>query len=315
MIKDKIFVKFLKHFFDNLQIINSEIHLEKNAKLSDYAELIFPKNLKSYKDSKDMNARVITAKTYSKVFKFSDIDTTWRTNTVLKKNDILINSENYIYLHEEEYKTPVYVSPINQLVIRAKEDVNIKALYCILKLDNDLLFDNITSDMPVIAVKEDNNYDEIFAVLTGKKHEYEADLLDENLEQALRSCVLQQMQDVIKSDLKEIERCYSGNAYKAAIVLCGSVLEAFLYDWLKEGNIQIKENWDLKEYITQIENACWPKWEIGAKKATDIRKSRNLIHPEKYVKDFSKIDQKLCDDIIKALDYVTKTRSKIKFNN
>lgn len=84
---------------------------------------------------------------------------------------------------------------------------------------------------------------------------------------------------------------------------------------MKEGNIQIKENWDLKEYITQIENACWPKWEIGAKKATDIRKSRDLIHPEKYVKDFSKIDQKLCDDIIKALDYVTKTRSKIKFNN
>lgn len=38
----------------------------------------------------------------------------------------------------------------------------------------------------------------------------------------------------MKEDIKELDACFASGAYKATLILTGSVLEAFLLDWLSE---------------------------------------------------------------------------------
>ena len=289
---------------------------EKNAKLSDYAEIIYPKSLSSFKDFKDLNVKVITADEYNTSYK--NLNNSARTDTQLKTNDILINNKNEIYLCSsiDDYKTPIYVSPNNQVVLRGKMGINAHALYCILKLDDDLSYNVISPEMPVIEIKEDIDYDELYENLVGKKHSYYIEgVNDDNLKKQVQTCAHKQMEDVVQSDLAEICRCYDNKAYKAAIILCGSVLEAILYDWLKEMGEDIDDNWTLIDYINQIKFLYKPKWFDAATKAHEIRKKRNYIHPKKYVENNTLIDKKLCDNMREYLDYVIKTKQNLSPRN
>ena len=40
--------------------------------------------------------------------------------------------------------------------------------------------------------------------------------------------------EIILKDFNEVKDCFKAKAYKATIILAGSVLEAFLIDWLSE---------------------------------------------------------------------------------
>lgn len=40
----------------------------------------------------------------------------------------------------------------------------------------------------------------------------------------------------ITDDIKELNACYRAKAYKATLILAGSILEAVLIDWLSEIN-------------------------------------------------------------------------------
>ena len=298
----------------------SNSHIERTAKLSDYANIIYPKSLKKLNDLKDMRVKIIEANSYNfhdngnNRIEFKDLPLSRRTDTELCKNDILINSEGKIYFHNiEKYKTPVYISENNQVVIRAKKNNYIPALYCILKEDNNLNFNNISPEMPVIKIQENIDYETYFNILIGKKHKYlSVDKADENLLQQINICAYKQMEEVIKKDLYEIDLCYNNKAYKAAIILCGSVLEAFLYDWLKERKIKIEKEWTLKDYIDQIEELYQPQWLKSAEKAQEIRHKRNYIHPKKYIEKNTLIDKKLCDDIKKYLKDVICTRNDLR---
>ena len=99
------------------------------------------------------------------------------------------------------------------------------------------------------------------------------------------------------------------------MVLCGSVLEAFLYDWLLEKyhgeKEKISQDWTLQDYIQQIKEIYKPEWIDAAEKANVIRLKRNLIHPEQYIKCDAVIDKPLCDKMRNYLKYVIDTRSKL----
>ncbi len=131
--------------------------------------------------------------------------------------------------------------------------------------------------------------------------------------------------DIILKDLKELHSCFNNKLYKASIILAGSILEAFLIDWLSEikkedffakdymifDKYRNKERRaDLKDYIDEIQELKKPSWFDAGKKATAIRKKRNLVHAKLYIND-SDISKETCTEVINYLEYVINTRWKI----
>lgn len=130
---------------------------------------------------------------------------------------------------------------------------------------------------------------------------------------------------IILKDLTELRLCFKAKAYKATIILAGSILEAFLIDWLSEidginyfnQNLMIhnkrtgtEERADLIDYIDRIQALKKSSWNDAAKKATEIRKKRNLIHAKLYINDCD-ISKETCTEVINYLEYIVNTRWKI----
>lgn len=128
--------------------------------------------------------------------------------------------------------------------------------------------------------------------------------------------------EIILKDLNEVKDCFNTKAYKAAIILAGSILEAFLIDWLseKDNKNYFEEDFmvfdkyrnryrraDLVDYINTINELEKPNWMDAADKATLIRKKRNLVHAKLYIND-ADISKETCTQVIDYLEYVINTR-------
>ena len=105
-----------------------------------------------------------------------------------------------------------------------------------------------------------------------------------------------ELRSIIQSDYKEIQRCVDAEAYKAATVMCGSVMEALLLDALSanEANarrsshapkgkagklIKVLGRWPLSSMIDVAEDLqIIPTTTIGFM-SDAVREYRNLIHP------------------------------------
>lgn len=133
--------------------------------------------------------------------------------------------------------------------------------------------------------------------------------------------------DIVLKDLEEVRICQKYGAYKAAIILAGSILEAFLIDWISEINgvnyfdedLWIDDKFDkhkrkradLIDYIDIIKDLRKPDWIEAAKKATTIRKKRNLVHAKLYIEN-KDISEETCNMVINYLEYVINTRWNLK---
>ena len=126
---------------------------------------------------------------------------------------------------------------------------------------------------------------------------------------------------IILNDLTELRLCIKSRAYKAAIIMAGSILEAFLIDWLCEidGRDYFAEDYtvidkkykhprraDLKDYIDEIQKKR-PDWITGAKKATEIRKKRHLVHAKLYIAE-GEISQDICYEMLQNLEAIINNR-------
>ena len=147
------------------------------------------------------------------------------------------------------------------------------------------------------------------------------DLLnDELITKALR-CRNQRAHEIIVSDIEEIKKCFEAKAFKATLIMAGSVLEAFLIDWLSE--LKKKDYFlskcliedakgerlaNLADYINMIDEIKKPDWMKEAVKAHEIREQRNKVHAKLCLNDEEKIDAKLCEKVIKYLSQIIKTR-------
>lgn len=125
----------------------------------------------------------------------------------------------------------------------------------------------------------------------------------------------------IEKYLVEIKNNIDSGSYYSATIVMGSVLEAFLIDWLSEldGKNYFEEDYlvtdkrhkyqrraDLMDYIDIIQNRR-PDWIDGAKKATEIRKKRNLVHAKLYIAE-GEITQEICYEMLRNLEVIINNR-------
>lgn len=122
----------------------------------------------------------------------------------------------------------------------------------------------------------------------------------------------------MKEDIKELDACFSSGAYKATLILAGSVLEAFLLDWLSEidGKNYFEEPYEingkkcefLSVYIDQIKEIERPDWMEPSEKAHFIRKSRNSVHAKVCLREEIGINEETCTKVITYLKDIIDTR-------
>lgn len=135
----------------------------------------------------------------------------------------------------------------------------------------------------------------------------------------------------IIEDVNELNACYKAKAYKATLILAGSILEAFLIDWISEihkkdyfkysfikelkddnGRVYVLKN-ALAAYIEEIKDINKPDWMDEAYKANEIREKRNLVHARCCLKDDVKINGETCKMVIDYLKDIINTRYVKKF--
>ena len=125
------------------------------------------------------------------------------------------------------------------------------------------------------------------------------------------------------SDCVEVKKCYDTQSYKSAIIMAGSILEAFIIDWLSELNgkdyFSLQKNevgFDEKlyKYIEQVEKALKPdNWHKQKEAADHNRECRNYVHPKKLIQENRIINQYECDKVIKNLKDIIDSRYYVPF--
>lgn len=117
---------------------------------------------------------------------------------------------------------------------------------------------------------------------------------------------------LIKEDLKELKVCIDKGLYKSSMVICGSVLEAVILDWLSETEkhdyYASDEQISLSKAITLLKNLGELDDET-VKAAHNIRTMRNLIHPRNYFQNQGKVTNRECKKLLAQLKVVVKAYS------
>lgn len=271
------------------------------------------------------------------------------TDTILQKGDIVFVGIDKMYLVDTAPVLELHVSP-NAYVIRPKA-ICPEYLFLYLKSETaQVIMDSLSMgevarritrrDLKNIRViipkKNDEYYIQAFRVENypvnniiqfnsaiqnlniDKKAKDIEDILDAELVRNLKTYKSDVVEDFLTEDLKELNICFRYKAYKAAIILAGSILEAVLIDWLSEidGKNYFEETYyspkDGKEgtlaiYIRDIKYIKRPNWMEEADKAYAIKDNRNKVHAKLCIKA-NDINEDLCRQVVKYLEDVLKTR-------
>lgn len=155
-----------------------------------------------------------------------------------------------------------------------------------------------------------------------KQADHIEDILNIELASKIKVHNEEQLRTFLTDDLRELNACYRAKAYKATLILAGSILEAVLIDWLSEikgvdyftNDYMITDRngrskrADLIDYINEIKYIERPRWVDEATKAHEIRKKRNLVHAKLCLSQSIEIDDETCQMVIGYLRDVLKTR-------
>lgn len=252
------------------------------------------------------------------------INVSTATSIRLKKGDIIYNKKRKnFYLVDDVIQGDIF-APSKSIVIRSQK---IQPEYLLLYLNTDDFRKSVLEITPGIVptIKSDflkkaliptpkknpDEYRKIFDITYRYELDYErlsqyledkkerineVSGVDSIIDQELVGKAFKYLNSAFKKDLdkdmEELSICYSGGAYKAAVILAGSILEAVLLEWVGEiDNIDYSRNGyfieddrgrrrraGLVDLIHRIDDIYQPDWIEEASKATEIRRSRNTVH-------------------------------------
>lgn len=280
---------------------------------------------------------------------YSKLKDGFLTDSVLQKGDIVFLDKQHMFLVYEEPKTELHTSQYCFIIRPIKISSEYLYLYLQSETSKTILESESTgsvikrmskeklSNFPIILpTKNDEYYQKIFYAnnflikdieeinrLFCRKNVSSFDKKIENILELellnnLKICKENIKEKILEEDFNEINTCFKHKAYKAAIILTGSVLEAILIDWLSElhGKNYFEEEYidrygnkgTLAIYIRDIKYLKRPKWISEAEKAYAIKEKRNQVHAKLCLKS-ENITEDLCREIIGYLKDVIKTRN------
>ena len=291
-----------------------------------------------------------------------------KSTVKLKKGDIVINrGGGKALLIDKEPDFDLY-GPFGYVILRAKVFTpEYLYLYLTSKVFNRLcnairipngklgISAGPFEELPVIVPHEEESfYIEQFKKIANPYDRYYSKIDSHNTSSGIENDLLNELIDSIKlnneelikkqinEDLEELQICYKNKAYKATLILAGSILEAFLLDWISEihgvnyfedenqprkphyiplnGEYVIEEDSegniiytdkraDLADYIDEIKQLKRPDWMQQAEGAHKIRKKRNLVHAKLCLRESAAIDEEMCKKVIEYLQEVIESRN------
>lgn len=325
---------------ENKKIL-AALEKEKPVPLSSVATIIYPKRL----SEKGTLSFVLSPANWEYPIDYNKIGKGVASDCLIMKNDILFLNGRFFFIYDSPQKD-LYVSPLITVIRPTGIDPTYLFLYLssdtlksvIQSLDTGLLLCPISKkDLETLPVapprREPAYYHTIFStrylpIETISEFGYSIkapkqtedptleDIFDEELVRNMTLYKADVVQKTIEQDLKELNICFSHKAYKATLILAGSILEAVLIDWLSEidGENHFEHShsdYNLCEYINHIRSLKQPLWIDGAEKAHFIRKKRNTVHAKLAIKSDS-INEKTCRMVIDYLEYVIRTRNELR---
>lgn len=228
-------------------------------------------------------------------------------------------SSEYLYLYlKSETMNIIFQSMQKGCVLPRISIQNLKNIPVVLPKDSIENYEKLFYAQS-FPPKTMGDFDEMLSRLTSSDENTIEGILNTELFDNLRLYKSDILERFLKEDIEELNICFKHKAYKASLILAGSILEAVLIDWLselketnyfKEPFINAKgENANLIDYIEELKVRKKPKWYDEAEKANKIRKNRNLVHAKLCIKENTKIDEALCRDVIQYLIDIIKSRS------
>ncbi len=325
---------------------------ENSVKLKEVADIFLPRPVN------EKTGKVAIFSDLKYPFNPETIEEKTATSVILQKNDIILSRVNNSmpFLIIDDLNQTVYANR-NMYVIRCK---NIQPEYLFLYLGSDtykniyakyfvehsagsvipLLNRREIENIPVILPTNDEEYYSLQAdILTHternyklfpnkgvekdyyKKEEKIEDILSLELSNKIKIYSNNQLQEKLRYDFIELNNCFKVKAYKATLILAGSILEAILIDWLSEikgedyftNDYKVRgydgemRNAVLSDYINEIKVLEQPHWIKEAEHAHKIRKKRNLVHAKLGINS-DEINEKTCKMVIGYLKDVIVSR-------
>lgn len=338
-----------QHYSKAVFDIYNFLKQEQTVPLSTIAAVIRPRPVRGER------AKVISARDFSYPLSCEKIGEGWKTDTLICKGDILCKNcmTDKLYLLLDEISEEIYAGA-NDIVIRPNNTEEASYLFSYIQSDTGRTVISANTTGTVLPRMTRRDWEQIPVILPKKPMvEYEKYLRLQHYQQKSASeynefiSSFSEIQDVhsvedvlnvemvktvrlykgetirgfLEEDLKELNACFRAKAYKATLILCGSILEAVLIDWVSE---KYRKNYfeedlyvrdrngrnkraDLIDYIDIIKEIQKPAWMEEAGKAHIIRQKRNLVHAKLCLKS-DDINEAVCREVIDYLNDVLKTR-------
>lgn len=319
----------------------TQLKTESVSLLQDVAEIIIPVSTEHSDEG-----FTLSASNFSYPIEMSNLAAGRNTKTAVQKGDIVLSrTGGKSYLVVDDLKD-VYIN-MNMFIIRPTT-VLPEYLFVYLSSETGRMIYEANSTgvaiksltkaalvrFPIVIPKSQEEYREVFQTMYVSVGSVDglnktitaldkptADLQGLLKEETIRKLTLMKdpvVKEIILSDIDELQKCYKCGAYKATLVLAGSVLEAFLTDWLSEidgidyFSVDTRNNpsypSDLAGFINAIKVIKRPNWMKEADKAHTIRKKRNVVHAKLCMSQTMQINADTCKMVIEYLMDIISTR-------
>jgi len=351
--------EFNKENLNPLYYTKQAIRIRNELQKNDYKLLKEVADILTNQEEKDIKAKYIDSTNMTYPFIYSNLKEAEIKRAIkVKKGDIvclLIGEQPKFYLYNEKYDD-IYIKAGNYCLLRCKEERYSSYLVNYLNDEKARLYFSSTvhgSYIPHLNKRDLMNLkiiipDEQMLKIANETQEYLMEqkklspyeinelirkahninykkesqkMISNDMISLISNMKISVLKELINDDLNEVEICFNNGAYKSAIILCGSILEAVLLDWLSEYEntndvFNIAKNEDGKdleliEMIDKLKEIVKPHW-YEASKAHAIRKTRNMVHPKKYIrnKSKSKVTCEECKETIENLKDIMESKEK-----